>query len=145
MVLSNLFFTYKNLDRKWCEVMAFSLNSVLTIAQFITFKSETLGSYIRLSANDWALTYQLDYGKLGDRDRKSLARKLKKLRTVDFPPLIEQLKTKFWGRIELDSTFLKLIGFTRQRISSQLPLIYDALVRELESFNKKRVKQEKFL
>ena len=56
LILSNLFFTYRDLNQEKCKILTISLNSIITLSQFMSLKSETLGGYIRLSANDWSLT-----------------------------------------------------------------------------------------
>jgi len=133
LMLSNLFFTYTDLKKEKCKILALSLNSILTLAQFIVFKSESLGGYIRLSANDWALTAQLDYQKLNEKDRNTLLSLFDELRNVEFPSIIEQLESRFWARIKLDKAILKIIGFDTLDIDNWLPKVYDSLTTELKA------------
>lgn len=133
LMLSNLFFTYTDLNKEKCKVLALSLNSVLTLAQFMVFKSETLGGYIRLSANDWALTTQLDYEELNEKNRDMLLGLFDELRSVEFPSIMEQLENRFWARVKLDKTILEIIGFETSEIDNWLPKIYDSLVNELKA------------
>lgn len=133
LILSNLFFTYTDLNKGKCKILALSLNSVLTLSQFIVFKSETLGGYIRLSANDWALTTQLDYQKLTEKNKESLIGLFDELRNVEFPSIIEQLESRFWARVKLDKAILRIVGFDTSDIDNWLPRIYDSLVNELKA------------
>jgi len=133
LILSNLFYTYKNLEPNKCKILCLSLNSVLTLTQFMTLKSETLGGYIRLSAKDWSLTKQLNYDNLSDDVKKRLLFLFEELRNVNFPSIIEQLERRFQPRVKLDTEVLKCLGFNELEIENILPKIYDALVCELKA------------
>ena len=133
LVLSNLFFTYKDLDIETCKILSLSLNSIISLAQFLVWKSETLGAYIRLSADDWGHTFQISPKKLTIDKKQSLLNLFEKLKTVEFPSITEQLGTRFWARVELDKTILKILGFSDNEIEEWLPKVYDALVDELKA------------
>jgi hypothetical protein len=135
LVLSNLFFTYKDLDKDNCKILSISLNSVLTLAQFITLKAETLGGYLRLSAADWNLTSQIDYKKLKNNEKVKLLKLFDKIKDVEFPSIIDQLENKFWARMELDKIVLKILGLSDNKIDEYLPKIYNVLVNELKSIS----------
>lgn len=49
---------------------------------------------------------------------------------------LEQLENRFWARVELDKTILKILGFSEREINEWLPKIYDALVEELKVMEK---------
>lgn len=132
LILSNLFFTYTDLQKEKCKILALSLNSALTLAQFIVFKSETLGGYIRLSANDWALTTQIDSSKLNENNKETLLKLFDELRSVEFPSIVEQLEKGFWARVKLDKTILKILGFDNSEIDELLPQIHKTVLNELK-------------
>lgn len=56
-----------------------------------------------------------------------------KLKKVEFPSILEQLENRFWARVELDKTILKILGFSDREVNKLLPKVYDALVRELKA------------
>lgn len=116
-----------------CKVLSLSLNSILTLVQFLTLKSETLGGYIRLSAKDWSHTLQLDYNKINKNDKEKLLKLYTKIQDVDFPSIIEQLENRFWARLELDKTVLNILGFSNKKIEEYLPKLYKAIIQELKS------------
>ena len=99
-------------------------------------KSETLGTYIRLSALDWSLTQQIDSEKLEIQEKEELINFFENLKNVEFPSIINQLKERFKMRIELDRKILSIIGFSKNEINEWLPKIYDAIVDELETMKK---------
>jgi hypothetical protein len=133
LILSNLFFTYRDLAEEKCKILCLSLNSIITLSQFMSLKAETLGGYIRLSANDWSLTTQLDYDKLDNRERNVLLELFNELRDVEFPSIIEQLQNRFWARVKMDKTILQILGFSNSEIEKCLYRVYDSLVNELKA------------
>jgi type I restriction-modification system DNA methylase subunit len=133
LILSNLFYTYRDIDPDRCKILCLSLNSIFTLAQFLGLKSETLGGYIRLSAKDWSLTKQIDYDKIKENEKQELLMLFEELRSVTFPSIIEQIETKFWARTKLDTTILKCLGFNENEISGILSNVYAALVGELKA------------
>jgi len=132
LILSNLFFSYKELNKIECKILSLSLNSIITLVQFITFKSETLGSYIRLAASDWKLTKQLNKENLSKKEIKELLDLFDKIKNIEFPSIIEQLETKFPARVNLDTTILRILGLTNEEINEWLPKIYNIIVEELK-------------
>lgn len=133
LILSNLFFTYRDLDEEKCKILCLSLNSIITLSQFMSLKAETLGGYIRLSANDWSLTRQLDCDKLNRKDKENLLSLFGELRSVEFPSIVEQLENRFWARVKLDRAILQILGFSDSEVEKWLPRVYDSLASELKS------------
>lgn len=133
LILSNLFFAYRNLDENICKTLALSLNSIITLSQFLMLKSETLGGYIRLSANDWILTYQLDYNKLDEDEKKAALKLFEKIKSIKFPSIVEQLEDGFSGRKEIDKFILHTLGFSDKEIEQTIAKVYSALIKEFKA------------
>jgi hypothetical protein len=133
LILSNLFFTFKDLNQEKCKILCLSLNSVVTLSQFMSLKAETLGGYIRLSANDWSLTKQIDYDKLNKKDKEILLGLFDEVRNVEFPSIVEQLKNRFWARVKMDKIILQILGFNNLEIEKWLSQVYDSLVNEFKA------------
>ncbi|MEM3385318.1 MAG: N-6 DNA methylase [Nitrososphaeria archaeon] len=113
------------------KILNLYFNSILTIIQILLYKSETLGAaYFELMKSDWNLFKVIDVNKLKKEDRETLLNLYKKISHIEFPSIIEQLKERFWARIELDKTLLKILGFSDE-FEGSLPQIYDAVVEEL--------------
>jgi hypothetical protein len=133
LILSNLFFAYKDTNKEVCKTLSVSLNSIITLAQFLTLKAETLGGYIRLSANDWNLTFQLDYNKLDPNDKRNLLELFDNIKNIEFPSIVEQLESNFTWRVRLDKFVLHTLGFSDKEIDNLLPKIYDTLIKEFKA------------
>lgn len=133
LVLSNLFFSFSDLNKENCKIYALSLNSILCLSQFIIYKPETLGAYIRMSAHDWELTKQINPKALSEGEKKTFLNLFEQLKNVEFPSIIEQLQDRFPARIQLDKTVLKVLGLSDEDIEKLLPKIYDIIVEELKA------------
>ena len=122
-----------NADEQTAKLMCIYFNSILTILQIMMFKSETLGAgYFELMKSDWSSFKVIDIENIDDRERDLLLELFDRLRQVEFPPIVEQLKDRFWARVELDSTVLKVLGFSDDEIKAFIPQLYDAIVSELK-------------
>jgi len=51
---------------------------------------------------------------------------------------MEQLQKRFWARVELDKTILKVLGLTDREIDEWLPKIYDTLIEEMRVMREAR-------
>ena len=67
------------------------------------------------------------------KEKQTLLNLFEKLKDIEFPSILEQLENRFWARVELDKTILKILGFTNKEINEWLPKVYDAIVEELKS------------
>jgi hypothetical protein len=55
-----------------------------------------------------------------------------KVRDVSFPCVSEQLRSRFWARVEIDKAILKVLGFNEQETNQILDYLYPALTKEIE-------------
>jgi methylase of polypeptide subunit release factors len=124
---------FKNISEETAKLLVLYLNSVVALTQIILLKSETLGTYTRLLKNDWKCFKILDVDKLTFQEKKLLTPLFEKLKREKYPPLFEQFEKRFWARVELDKTILKVLGFSEKEIEEWLPKVYDAIVEELKS------------
>jgi len=123
----------KGLQKKNAKIINLYFNSMVSLLQIVLLKSETLGTYSRLLKNDWQQFKILDIQKLTQKEKRTLLNLFEKLKDIEFPSILEQLENRFWARVELDKTILKILGFTNKEINEWLPKVYDALVEELKS------------
>jgi predicted RNA methylase/frataxin-like iron-binding protein CyaY len=123
-------FLTKNIESS--KLMTLFFNSVISLAQILQYKSETQGAYTRMTIEDWLQFKILDVSKL-EKERKILLELFEKLKDVEFPSILEQFEKRFWARVELDKTILKILGFSDEEIDYWLPRVYDAIVEELKA------------
>jgi hypothetical protein len=109
------------------------LNSVLGLMNIISLREQTTEGYTDIMESDLNLFKTVDSRKLSEEDLKTLNDLFEKLKNVEFPSILEQIESRFWARVELDETILRILGFSDMEINDWLPRIYDALARELKA------------
>ena len=127
------FFSLITKSKEEAKLLSLCINSVMGITQFLRYKSETLGTYIRLLTEDWKQIYVLDYDKLNKEDRKMLEDAFLEIKDIEFPSIISQMKNRFKGRRIMDQVILKILGFDEKEIDKILDKVYEVIVDELES------------
>ncbi|MGB9675938.1 MAG: hypothetical protein ACPL0C_01960 [Candidatus Bathyarchaeales archaeon] len=70
--------------------------------------------------------------KLTEDERKILLNTFEKVQDVSFPSVLEQLRGRFWARVEIDRTILKVLGFNETETNQLLDYLYPALTKEIE-------------
>ncbi|MGQ9625264.1 MAG: hypothetical protein ACUVT9_07865, partial [Candidatus Bathycorpusculaceae bacterium] len=56
----------------------------------------------------------LDPSKLTKEERNLLLEVFNKVRETPFPSILEQLRGRFWARVEIDKAILKVLGFSEE-------------------------------
>jgi hypothetical protein len=115
------------------KILALFLNSVIFLTQLLLNKEETTGEYMHIMETDLVLCDILNIRNLSLKERQNLLNLFQKIRSVKFPSIFEQLEKKFWARVELDKTVLKILGFSNKEIEEWLPKVYNAIVKELKT------------
>ena len=124
---------FKVKNEKDAKVLSLNFNSILYLIQFFRNKEETTGQFSTIRSDDLVLIDILDIDKLISKEKQILLDLFEKLKTVEFPSIVEQLETRFWARVELDKTILSVLGFSDKEIDEWLPKVYDTLVDELKA------------
>ena len=120
-------------NNKDAIMLSLDLNSIHYLTQFFINKGETTGQFSIIRSDEFALIDIIDLNKLSTKEKESLLNLFEKLKDVEFPSIIEQLENRFWARVELDKTILKILGFSDGEINEWLPKVYDTLVSELKA------------
>lgn len=123
---------YKTENADESLILALFLNSTITFIQMFSNKQETTGQYSDIKEEDLKLFQIIDFSSLSDIEIQNLKNLFDKIKNIEFPSLLKQIEERFWARIELDKTFLKIIGFNNREINEWLPKIYDLLLEELK-------------
>jgi hypothetical protein len=113
------------------KIQALFLNSVVFISQILLNKEETTGGYLHLMEFDLVLMNILDLDKLTTDEKHVLLNLFDRFQNVEFPSILEQFQNRFWERVELDKTILKILGLSNREISEWLPKVYNVMVEEL--------------
>ncbi|MGB9762394.1 MAG: HsdM family class I SAM-dependent methyltransferase [Minisyncoccia bacterium] len=132
------YFKNKNYNIDDLKILNLYFNSIFTIVQIILYKSETLGAaYFELMKSDWSLFKILDVKKLSNKEKNDLLNLYDKLKDVKFPSIVDQLKNRFWARVELDTYMFKIVGIDNTKAEKLLEKSYNSILTELESITYK--------
>jgi len=132
-VPNNTMFLLTIKDRDFAKLLCLSINSIVYLVDFYLFKQETTRRYTHIKASDFVLFHVPDLEQLTKKEKRELLDLFNRLKHVEFPSILYQLKNRFLGRMELDRTILKLLGLKNEEIDRWLPQLYDVLVTELET------------
>jgi tRNA1(Val) A37 N6-methylase TrmN6 len=118
-------------DKEEAKILTLYFNSVLGLLQFSTYSKETTEGYMEFMQSDLINVSVPDVKKLAEQDIENLSNLFDKLRKVKFGSLTSQLEMPTKERIELDSTFLKLFGFSEKEIRHWLSKLYQILLEDI--------------
>jgi len=114
------------------KIFTLWLNSSLNLLQLLLLRRETRGAYLWFVAGDIKKFLVLDVEKLSEDEIGNLLQIFDKVRGVSFPCVLEQLRGRFWARVEIDRAILKVLGFNEQETNQLLDYLYPALTKEIE-------------
>jgi len=114
------------------KILSLWFNSSLNLLALLIHRTETRGAWMKLHEYAMNKMQLLNPKKLKKHERDRLLRHFETIKNVSFPSIIEQLKTKFSPRKELDIMFLQIMGYSDDEITQLLDNLYPALANEIE-------------
>jgi len=114
------------------KVFALWFNSTLNLLQMVIYRTETRGAWMKLHEYQIRDSMMLNPRKLMKKEKHDLLSLFKKIKSTEFPSIIDQLKNKFPLRVEIDKTLLKMLGLDDDEIARVLDYLYPALANEIE-------------
>jgi hypothetical protein len=127
------FISFPFLNKEDAKILSIFFNSIAYFVQFLSLKSESQLQRTEIKIFDLSEIYVPDLKLLNKNEKDKLLSLYEKLKDVEFPSILEQFRKKFWARVELDKTILKVLGFSDEEIEEWLPKLYDAIVEELKA------------
>ena len=118
-------------------VVVFGKNTVFNISLLL---GSNYGSLISASLWHFCLApspfstfyFYLDPSNLSEYKRKVILKTFDKVKDVEFPSFLEQLKDRFPARVAIDKTVFGVLGFGDDEIDHILDYLYPALANEVE-------------
>ena len=114
------------------RILSLWFNSTLNLLQVYLNRVETEGAWMEINGgmlNDFLL---LNIGSLDKSEKKRLLSLFEKTGKIEAPSLLDQLKTKFSPRKEMDTALLQLLGYSSKEADQLLDYLYPALADEIE-------------
>ena len=122
---------FRGISAEDAKLLCLWFNSSLFLAQVAERRAQTEGTWWYVNKHGFARTKVPDLRSLTPEQRRILLELFDRLRSIEFPSLLEQLRTSFEGRRSLDLAWLATLGIpedARDRFTGTLHTnLYDAL------------------
>jgi hypothetical protein len=122
----------KGVDDEEAKILSLWFNSTPNLLQVYLQRVETEGAWMEINdgmLNDFML---LDMDSLDKVEKKQLLDLLKEIGRTESPSILEQLRTKYVPRKELDTLLLHVMGYSDKEALQLLDYLYPALALEIE-------------
>jgi len=131
-VASKMMYCFKGVSENDAKILALWFNSILNVLQVFLDRIETRGAFIGFSKYALLDTCVLNPFKLGKEQKVAILSLYERIKTVEFPSLLKQLKDRFPARVEIDKLLLRVLGFGGDEINRILDYLYPALANEIQ-------------
>jgi len=131
-VASKMMYCLKNIAENDAQILTMWFNSTLNALQVFLDRIETEGAFISISKYSLLDSYILNPERLSGEQKHEILTLYSKIKSVEFPSLLKQLKNKFPARVEIDRLMLRVLGFGDDEINRILDYLYPALANEIE-------------
>ena len=122
----------KGFNNDEAKIFTLWFNSALNLLQLLIHRTETRGAWIKLHEYQIRHSLMLNPKMLTQQEKSALLDLFERLKSQKFPSLLEQLRGRFWARVEIDRAILKVLGFSEQETNQILDYLYPALTKEIE-------------
>jgi tRNA1(Val) A37 N6-methylase TrmN6 len=120
------------LSNEDAKILALWFNSSINILQTLINRKETRGAFLQIDEYTLKTFKVVNPSNLNNFEKELLLEMFNKVRDVSFPCVLEQLRSRFWARVEIDRAILKVLGFNEQETNQILDHLYPALTKEIE-------------
>lgn len=114
------------------KITALWFNSTINLLALFINRTETRGAWTKLHEYAMRDMKMLDPKKLSENEREQMLRFFENFKNLSFPSILDQFKTKFYARKELDVMILQLVGYTKEETEELLTYLYPAIAKEIE-------------
>jgi hypothetical protein len=121
----------KGVSEEEARILSLWFNSTPNLLQVYLQRMETRGTWMEINdgmINDFLL---LDTHSLKKNERGNLLDLFEQMKNTEFPSILEQLKTTFAPRKELDTILLHFLGYSDKEVDQLLKYLYPALANEI--------------
>lgn len=133
---SKMMYCFKDVPENDAKLLALWLNCTLNILQLFLDRIETRGAFIGFSKYALLDEKILSPLKLNKEQKDIILELYDEIKLIEFPSLLEQLKTKFPPRVAMDRAILRVLGFDNIEVDQVLDRLYPALANEIEQLRR---------
>lgn len=113
------------------KLQSLILNSSITIANMLSFREQTTGGFTDIMESELVSFDVFNFAAIDTPSRKELLKAFNILSEEDFPSLVEQYVSTFQGRLSLDLSVMKILGFKEDEAKELLYPLYETIIDEL--------------
>lgn len=114
------------------KILGLWFNSTLNLLALLIHRTETRGAWMKLHEYAMREMQLFDPKKLEKQEREKLLKFFESIKDKSFPSILEQLRTKYALRKELDIMLLQFMGYSSKETDRLLDYLYPALASEVE-------------
>jgi hypothetical protein len=114
------------------KIFTLWFNSTLSLLQMLVHRTETRGAWMKLHEYQIRGSVMLNPKTLTPEEKQDMLNIFDRVKKQEFPSILEQLRTKFPPRVEIDKAILSILGFSDNEINCILEYLYPALANEIE-------------
>jgi hypothetical protein len=122
----------KGLPHDDAIILTLWFNSTPNLASLLVYRTETRGAWMKLHEYTLRESLILKPSTLSAEEKNLLLDLFGKVKNVPFPCILEQLRSRFPARVEIDKAILKILGFNNDETNQLLDYLYPALAKEIE-------------
>lgn len=120
----------KGVTDKNAQILALWFNSTVNLLQVYVLR--TLDTWMKIHEYTLNEFLTLNFTKLRKKEKQELLNLFDEVGTTKLPSILEQLKQRHSIRRKIDTTILKILGFTENEIEELLDELYPLLIDEIE-------------
>lgn len=122
----------KGLTNENAKILTLWFNCALNLLATLVHRTETRGAWMKLHEYTIKELLMLNPDALSKSDRKKLLDLFNRVKDKSFPSLLQQIRSKFSVRVEIDKAILSVLGFGDDEIDRILDYLYPALAKEIQ-------------
>jgi len=122
----------KGMKGEYAKLFTLWLNSSLNLLSLLVYRTETRGAWMVIHSYAIGEYLVLNPEKLTRNERETLLSLYARLQNFSLPSILEQLKSRFPARVDVDRAILKILGFSEDEANQLLDYLYPALTNEIQ-------------
>jgi type I restriction-modification system DNA methylase subunit len=126
-----------NISSDESKILTLWFNSTLFLVEYIPAATAVRGTWLRLDKRYLERMRIINPNALSEKEKKLILDAYEKIATMDFSmPLIEQLRTNYKYRKDIDLVFMKLLGFDKDSVEEYLAKLYSIVYGKISDLKK---------
>jgi hypothetical protein len=123
--------TSASLPKDDAKILTLWYNSTPNLIQMFIGRTETRGTWMKLDVSMIKDSLILNPDDLSKSEKRGLVSVFNKLSKQEFPSIMNQLEVPFAGRLEMDESILKALGYSKDNARKYSSRTYTLLLDEL--------------